>query len=132
MEIRIHRAWGIVLCGLGAVNLALAMVTRSTLSLVSAGLIVTVGILMFVVAPVVIEDTQVRVKNLLGITLRTYRFRSLAAIHFDGSKVFYVDEAGQRQRIRGLSRTLADPRDWRRFEDLVRRAREERTGRPAA
>lgn len=111
MEIRFHRTWAIVLCGLGALNLALAMVLRDTISLVGAGVGVTVGILSFVVAPVVIKDTEVRIKSLLGTTRRTYRFHSLAAIHFDGSKVFYVDETGERQRLRGLSRTFADPRD---------------------
>jgi len=42
------------------------MVLRDTISLVGAGVVVTVGILSFVVAPVVIKDTEVRIKSLFG------------------------------------------------------------------
>lgn len=78
----------------------------------------------------IINESAVVVKALIGPAQERYDLGATDIIEFDGTRVFLVNASG-RQRLRGVTGWLANRHDWAAFRAWAERRREERTGRGA-
>jgi len=68
----------------------------------------------------IIAENSVVVKALIGSAQETYGLTAADVIEFDGKRVFLVNENGRR-RLRGITRWLANGRDWAAFRAWAER-----------
>lgn len=66
--------WAILFIILGILNLFLGFESERTLNMVLGGVFILLGILYFANAAVVYSDTKIELKNLFGMTMKTYSF----------------------------------------------------------
>jgi hypothetical protein len=121
MRIRLRKVWGAVILGLGFVNLVLAVLARYRIGVAMGALFILVGVLYLTGAFLVVEEGRLLVKNALGMTVRTYPFESLRDFVIEGGRV-YLQRGGERVPRRGWSSLMADPNDWAKFLEAIRRA----------
>lgn len=83
-----------------------------------AGLFSVIGIFYLMNPPFVLEPRRLLIKNPLGMTLKTYTFDSPTALEVVDGKVF-LDQGGERVRLRGISRAMVHGDDWARFVQMT-------------
>lgn len=66
--------WGFLLLLLGLVNLYLGFQIDRVISMVLGGMLVLLGILHFSNPAIVYSSSKIELKNLLGMTMKTYKF----------------------------------------------------------
>lgn len=114
-----NKVFGAVLIGLGALCFALGALAALTPSMLVGAMNILIGTLYFMRPYFVLTPHAIELRNLLGMTLRSYTFDDLRALEVspDGKQVHQV-AGGQRSRLK-LTSWLADGRDWRRFVAIV-------------
>lgn len=115
--IRYHPGWGALFLGLTALELAGFAVTRSWLAIVLAIPTLLLGVLYLTRPFLVLEDGQVKVQNLWGMTRRRFPFGALGDLTVEPGVIVIG-----KQRLR-FSARLTRRADVRALADAVRAAR---------
>ena len=124
MRVRFSRLAGVTCTIAGAVFGLLALLSDGV-SFVGA--MTPVAFLGFGVAALtrtylIIDESAVVVKALIGPAQERYDLDATDIIEFDGTRVFLVNGSGRR-RLRGVTGWLADRHDWAEFRAWAERRR---------
>jgi hypothetical protein len=120
-EVRVHYAkgWAIVIIVGAALLLVMAPFVRTWMTGVIGALNLIVGILMLTRPLYVLGDGALQVKNLFGMTMRRYSYRSLSQFEVEpAGAIWHTDEQGTRRKVR-ISRLTVASADWKRLIDTL-------------
>lgn len=120
MDVGYNKAFGAVMLALATLCLVLGVMVNAGMTIAIGAMNVVIGILYLVRPYFVVGQGTIELRNLLGMTMRTYHFGDLAALEVtpDGKTIHQIEPGGARTRLK-LSRWLADGGDWRRFTGLL-------------
>jgi hypothetical protein len=108
MEIRTRPIWGSVTVVGGVLQIFTALTDHS---IRNAGLVFMLGILgggvfvalmgmhLLVLAPIYVDEHEVRLRNAGGSTKRRILLRSLADVHIDGREISVTSASGERVKL---------------------------------
>lgn len=103
IRIRYHAAWGPLMLALAAVNVGLWALTGRWLQLGLAVMLTIIGVLYITQAFLVISENTIEAKNLMGITLRRFRFGSLTELDVvPGGIAVGTGDSRQRLKVSNL------------------------------
>jgi hypothetical protein len=120
IRIGYNKLWGVFFLIAGAVDLVVYTSVRASLHLVLGGLLLLIGALYLTRPFLVIGNGAVRVKNLLGITMRSFSFDSLRDLRVEPDAIV-IGEGRDRKRLK-LSKLLIARADLDRLEAAVKDA----------
>lgn len=121
MVIRYHRAWGPVMLGLAALNFVVYAINGTWLQLALGVAMGLLGVLYIVRPFIIIEGTSLKVKNLAGLTMRSFTLDSFEDLEVERDAIT-ITRAGQRERLK-ISRMMTSGGDLDRLAAAVREAR---------
>jgi hypothetical protein len=110
--------------------LVCALFILSTSFLVGVSLNTLTGVIILVVSigyftqpAVVVTESGLEHRNLLGMTLRRTDYDSLADLSVEPDGSLWVTRGGTKEKVRGMIRILLSGADMKRFEDAIRAAK---------
>lgn len=110
--------------------LVCALFILSTSFLVGVSLNTLTGVIILVVSigyftqpAVVVTESGLEHRNLLGMTLRRTDYDSLADLSVEPDGSLWVTRGGTKEKVRGMIRFLLSGADMKRFEDAIRAAK---------
>ena len=109
-------AWLLIATGLFL--LIIGGLTSDIIQLIIGGMNMFIGISMLTRDIVIITETEVQVKNLLGMTLKRFPIQGYNSHMVEGHKVF-VEQDGKRVLIRALNQRGVRRQDWDRLINEV-------------
>lgn len=123
MVVRIgyNRIWGPAMLLLAAINIALFVLGGWLLQLFIAVMFGTIGILYLVRPFLVIDDTTIEAKSLIGYSLRKFHHGGFAELQVERAAIVMAGK----QRLR-LPRLMISGSDLNKLAEKVREARAER------
>jgi hypothetical protein len=83
-------------------------------------LLVSIGYLMN--PALVVTESGIEHRNILGMTLRRTDYDSLSDLSVDPDGTFFVTRGGTREKVRGVIRFFLNGADVKRLEDAVKAA----------
>jgi hypothetical protein len=101
IKIRLNKIVGGAMLCVAALNLFTYSLTKTGMQLALAGVLALVGTLYLIGEALVVTDTEVQIKNPLGMILRRHPIRGLADLEMDGSTL-YVTTGGARKKVSWL------------------------------
>ena len=124
MRVRFSRLAGTACTTVGAVFGLLALLSDgvSFVGAMTPVAFLGFGIAVLTRTYLIINESAVVVKALIGPAQERYDLGAADIIEFDGTRVFLVSESGRR-RLRGVTGWLADRRDWAGFRAWAERRR---------
>lgn len=120
MHIGFSKGWGISFIVLGGVNVALGLLTASVVAF-SGAIIGLVGVMYLLGHGWEVDDNQIRIRNALGMTLKSLDFGSLADVRIEGKTVYVTTSAGEK-KVGGLGGMLTDKSDFEKLRARVAKA----------
>ncbi len=93
-----------------------------SLNTVTGVILLLVSIGYFANPALVVTDSGIEHRNILGMTLRRTDYDSLADVTLDDDGTFYVTRNGTKEKVRGILRFFLSGADVKRFEDAVKAA----------
>ncbi len=127
MRVRFSRLAGVTCLIAGAV-FGLVALLSDRVSLVGAMTPVAFlgfGIAVLTRTYLIIDESAVVVKALIGPAQETYDLGAADIIEFDGTRMFLIN-ASARRRLRGVTGWLANRQDWAAFRAWAERRRSPR------
>lgn len=114
---------GVAIMVLGALNVVLAIILmgmgsddpRNPMWLGLGSFFIIIGILYLKQYIIVVDNGEVQMKNLLGMTLRTHRFDSMSDLRLNGSKV-QIRKGEKWTNIRGFVLSRLQSEEANRFK----------------
>lgn len=98
-RIRYNRWWGPIFVVLAGVNAVVFAMSGSTMQLLFGGLLLLVGLLYWRQPFLVITESSVQAKNLVGLTIRRFPIDSLGELEVVPGGIV-IDHGGHRQRLK--------------------------------
>lgn len=112
-KVRINPWLGIVFLVLGSTIVLMALFTGIGLNLITAGVLIILGILYLVNPMLKIDEEKIQMLSPAGIKGRAYYY-GREAVRVEGKKIWIGDK-----RLRATS-WMAHPKDWAAFMDMLR------------
>jgi hypothetical protein len=126
IRVGLNRLIAFLMIGVAGLNLYVFLLTGKGMHAGLAGLFALIGVLYLFGNLLVVTETEVQLKNPMGMTVKSYPIQSLRDLEMDGNKLF-VTGAGERKKIAGLGFAAAGG-DVARLRRAIDDAR---AGRPA-
>lgn len=123
IEIKHNQVMAIVMLVCALFILATSFLVGVSLNTVTGVIILLVSIGYFTQPAVVVTESGLEHRNLLGMTLRRTDYRSLADLDVEPDGTIWVTRAGTKEKVRGMIRFFLSGADMKRFEDAIRAAK---------
>jgi hypothetical protein len=123
IEIKHNQVMAIFMLVCALFILATSFIVGVSLSTLTGVLILLVSIGYFVQPAVVVTESGLEHRNLLGMTLRRTDYDSLADLSVEADGTITVTRGGTKEKVRGMIRFLLSGADLKRFEDAIRAAK---------
>ncbi len=119
VQVRYGKGWSITLVVLASLLIAMAAFLGNPVTLLLGGMNLAIGVLMLTRPLYVLGPGALEVKNLLGMTMRRYPFRSVSEFEVEpNGTIWHHDVNGVRHKVR-ISRLTVDANDYRRLLDTL-------------
>jgi len=131
IRIGYNKAWGPVMLVAAAINVVLFAIGSGWIALGLAVMLAIFGVLYMIRPFLVITDSAIQAKNLMGITLRSFPFGELADLEVVPGGLIITSPRGGRQRLK-ISRWLVSQGDLQRLAARIDVARDARAAKADA
>lgn len=113
LKLRQSPVFGGLLIVLGIALLVLAsMLPDSTMQMVLGIMNTLIGVLILTNPVVLIDEQEIQIRNLLGITMRRVPHGGIQNLEIQGKHV-YVKQNGETTKVKSINKTWTHPGDWK-------------------
>jgi hypothetical protein len=123
IEIKHNQAMAIFMLVCALFILGTSFLIGVSLNTLTGVIILLVSIGYFLQPAIVVTESGLEHRNLLGMTLRRTDYDSLADLSVEADGTITVTRNGTTEKVRGMIRFLLSGADLKRFEDAIRAAK---------
>ena len=123
IEIKHNQAMAIFMLVCALFILGTSFLVGVSLNTLTGVIILLVSIGYFLQPAIVVTESGLEHRNLLGMTLRRTDYDSLADLSVEADGTITVTRNGTTETVRGMIRFLLSGADLKRFEDAIRAAK---------
>ena len=123
IEIKHNQAMAIFMLVCALFILGTSFLIGVSLNTLTGVIILLVSIGYFLQPAIVVTESGLEHRNLLGMTLRRTHYDSLADLSVEADGTITVTRNGTTEKVRGMIRFLLSGADLKRFEDAIRAAK---------
>ena len=123
IEIKHNQGMAIFMLVCALFILGTSFLVGVSLNTLTGVIILLVSIGYFLQPAIVVTESGLEHRNLLGMTLRRTDYDSLADLSVEADGTITVTRNGATEKVRGMIRFLLSGADPKRFEDAIRAAK---------
>ncbi|MCB9637776.1 MAG: hypothetical protein H6728_14965 [Myxococcales bacterium] len=124
VKVRYNPLFGILTLALSGSSLLIQLfLTLDPIQLLSSLFLISVGLLLLVSSYFEVAEDALHLKLVAGLTVKSFPIPRIADLEAAEGKLFIL-RGREREQIRGITRLLAHPRDWRHLCAILETARQ--------